>query len=295
MGTKVNRGASVAMFLAVLLGFSALGYGVTRAGAELGSDGTVPARAVQEEPVEVVDPATPSTERTPPPVQQPKPKPKPKPKPAPPLLQKGDDGPEVRELQARLRQIQWFSGDVTDHYGDQTVEAVRGFQAKRGITVTGFVNRETLRRLHAMTREPSDAELRNEITPMGNVPGALDARCRTGRALCIDKSSRTLRWVVDGTVRRTLDVRFGSQFTPTREGSFQVGWKSADHVSSLYDTSMPYAMFFSGGQAVHYSPDFASVGYGGASHGCVNVRDYEGIKALFGEVAVGDKVIVYWS
>ncbi len=25
---------------------------------------------------------------------------------------------------------------------------------------------------------------------------------------------------------------------------------------ALYDTSMPLAMFFSGGQTVHYSPDF---------------------------------------
>jgi lipoprotein-anchoring transpeptidase ErfK/SrfK len=54
-------------------------------------------------------------------------------------------------------------------------------------------------------------------------------------------------------------------------------------------------MFFSGGQAVHYSSDFAARGYNGASHGCVNVRDYNGIKWLFGQVKVGDKVIVYRS
>jgi lipoprotein-anchoring transpeptidase ErfK/SrfK len=54
-------------------------------------------------------------------------------------------------------------------------------------------------------------------------------------------------------------------------------------------------MFFSGGQAVHYSPDFAATGYNGASHGCVNVRDYDGMVALFDQVRVGDKVIVYWS
>ena len=29
---------------------------------------------------------------------------------------------------------------------------------------------------------------------------------------------------------------------------------------------MPYAMFFSGGQAVHYLPAFAARGYNGASH-----------------------------
>ena len=38
---------------------------------------------------------------------------------------------------------------------------------------------------------------------------APDPRCLTGRVLCIDKTSRTLRWVVDGR-RATMDVRFGS-------------------------------------------------------------------------------------
>jgi lipoprotein-anchoring transpeptidase ErfK/SrfK len=56
---------------------------------------------------------------------------------------------------------------------------------------------------------------------------------------------------------------------------------------------MPFAMFFSGGQAVHYSPDFAAHGYNGASHGCVNVRDRQAIEHLFDTVRVGDKVIVY--
>ena len=74
-----------------------------------------------------------------------------------------------------------------------------------------------------------------------------------------------------------MSVRFGSSYTPTREGLFHVGWKSRDHVSKLYDSAMPFAMFFSGGQAVHYSSDFAAQGYSGASHGCVNVRDRAGI------------------
>ena len=79
----------------------------------------------------------------------------------------------------------------------------------------------------------------------------------------------------------------------TREGKFSVLWKSRNHVSSIYHTPMPYAMFFSGGQAVHYSADFAARGYNGASHGCVNVRDYDGIRWLFGEVNVGDRVVVH--
>ncbi len=215
------------------------------------------------------------------------------PTPPPALLAAGDRGPDVKDLQARLRQIDWFQADVTGFYGDLTTEAVRGFQGKRGFPVTGEVDRRTLDRLHAMTTEPTPAELANQLGE--NVAGALDPRCTTGRVLCVDKSSRTLRWVVEGEVVKTFDVRFGGEFTPTREGAFSVAYKSRDHVSSLYDTPMPFAMFFSGGQAVHYSPDFASVGYNGASHGCVNVRDYDGIAWLFDQVQVGDKVIVYWS
>ena len=196
-------------------------------------------------------------------------------------------------VQARLKQVRWYDAKVTGRYTGRTVEAVQGFQAKRKIPVTGQVDRRTLDRLKAMTREPTKAELFN-IVPQGP---ALDPRCTTGRAMCVDKTSRSLRWVVDGHVLLTLDARFGSTVndTPTREGVFHVYLKDADHVSHMYGSAMPYSMFFSGGQAVHYSSDFAAVGYYGASHGCVNIRDYDGIKWLFGQVRVGDTVVVYWS
>jgi len=96
-------------------------------------------------------------------------------------------------------------------------------------------------------------------------------------------------------LRSTESRRSTVNDTPTREGLFRVYLKDADHVSQLYGSSMPFAMFFSGGQAVHYSSDFATVGYNGASHGCVNIRDYDGIAWLFSQVRVGDKVVVYWS
>ena len=206
------------------------------------------------------------------------------------LLERGDSGLEVRDLQARLAALAWFFSVPDGAYDAETAEAVRGFQAKRQIAVTGRVDRRTLDRLHDMTSEPS-----RDAMGLHNVPGRLDERCRTGRVLCIDKASQTLRWVVEGRVLRTVDVRFGSSYTPTREGVFSVYYKSRDHVSRLYDSSMPYAMFFSGGQAVHYSSDFAATGYGGASHGCVNVRDHDAVAWLFDQVQVGDEVVVYWS
>ena len=182
----------------------------------------------------------------------------------------------MRELQSRLRQIAWYFGNVTDDYGPSTTAAVKGFQEKRQIAVTGYVDQRTLNRLAGMTRTPTADELANRFPGDTRTDAPLDPRCTTGRAMCIDKSSSTVRWVVDGKVLRTMAVRFGSSYTPTREGLFHVGWKSRDHVSKLYDSAMPFAMFFSGGQAVHYSSDFAARGYAGASHGCVNVRDLRG-------------------
>ncbi|MFE6888969.1 L,D-transpeptidase family protein [Streptomyces sp. NPDC057694] len=203
----------------------------------------------------------------------------------------GAKGQEVRELQARLRQVAWLFDGPTGTYGASTTEAVKGFQGKRGLPRTGTTDTVTWQRLLKMTHEPN----RDELYASGGQPAAKpDPRCMTGRALCISKTSRTLSWMVDGKRLMTTDVRFGSQYTPTREGVFHVDFKSRHHVSTIYHTPMPYAMFFSGGQAVHYSSDFAARGYAGASHGCVNVRDEAKIASLFAQVRTGDKVVVYW-
>jgi hypothetical protein len=216
----------------------------------------------------------------------------PAPKASPAVLwARGDSGPQVRELQARLRQVDWLFDGPTGTYDDLTENAVRGFQGKRGLPRTGEVDSATWQRLLTMTHEPGTWEL----YLMGGQPAAApDPRCMTGRVLCISKTSRTLRWMVDGRTVSTMAVRFGAQYTPTREGVFHIYWKSRHHVSTLYHSPMPYAMFFSGGQAVHYSYDFAARGYAGGSHGCVNVRDESAIAALFDQVRTGDKVVVYW-
>nr|WP_255622101.1 peptidoglycan-binding protein [Tessaracoccus sp. OS52] len=213
-------------------------------------------------------------------------------KPGPAILAQGAKGDAVKDLQARLKQLAWYFDAVDGVYGANTVEAVKGFQGKREIPVTGEVDQRTLDRLHGMTRKPSSAELNNRPST-GSM--TLDDRCLQGRVICISKAQRKLAWVVDGEIRMTMDVRFGTEGTSreTRNGTWKVEWKSRDHVSSLYDTPMPYAMFFSGGQAVHYSADFAARGYNGSSHGCVNVRDKQAVATLFDTARTGDKVVVY--
>lgn len=208
--------------------------------------------------------------------------------PGPAILKRGMKSPRVRDLEARLTQLKHFSGRVGPRYDRRTQRAVRKFQRAVKIPVTGAVDARTLDRLRSATRKPSRAVLRNWGYN-------LDPRCRTGRVMCIDKTTRSLKWVVGGKVKMKLAARFGDPYYPTRQGTFRVFLKSRDHVSSIYHSPMPFAMFFSGGQAVHYSSDFKRTGYNGHSHGCVNIRNRKAIATLFDWVSIGDRVVVYRS
>ncbi|MGW6457673.1 peptidoglycan-binding protein [Streptomyces sp. NPDC055078] len=297
----VLRALTAAVVLAVTIGCSA--QSADRPGTRVDSrpGGAAPAQeAARESGREPSQESAPEPARTSAPERTPSGTPSPErepsgapsAEPAEILMAKGAKGERVRELQARLAQIGWFDDTPTGVYGQLTVAAVRGFQGKRALPATGDTDTVTWRKLRGMTTRPTTAELQGKTVE--KPAPKLDPRCLTGRVMCVSKTTRTLSWVIDGTVRSTMDVRFGSQYTPTREGVFAVFLKSRDHVSSLYDTPMPYAMFFSGGQAVHYSSDFAARGYKGASHGCVNVRDRSAVASLFAQVRKGDKVVIHW-
>jgi len=190
---------------------------------------------------------------------------------------------------------------VAGTYGPVTATSVSRYQGRHALPVTGAVDAATWRTLRQHTRTPTEAEMHPEkavqppATPVGT-PAGLDSRCLTGRVLCADKSAHRLDWVVDGTVRMTLTVRFGRPSLPTTKGVFAVYWKDIDHTSSIYnDAPMPYSMFFHGGEAVHFSSDFVADGFGGpgGSHGCINTRSRAQTARLFGEVRVGDQVVVH--
>ena len=186
----------------------------------------------------------------------------------------------VQDLQRQLRRAGVYTGPVD------------------GI-VTGWVGR-SLRRAqddfglpHSSALDPASlGQLRTANMRARSAP----ARCRTpGKVLCIDKSRRVVQAVHNGRVVMQADARFGRSSMPTREGTFRVGRKSANHVSGAYGSAMPYSMFFWRGQAVHYSSGFARVGYRGTSHGCVNLRSMTMPAKLFRWAPSGTRVVIFRS
>lgn len=196
----------------------------------------------------------------------------------------GQRGANVVVVQSYLAKLKYMSVySVTGYYGSTTRSAVITFQRAVGLRATGTVDMTTY------------SALRARVHPSATV-NRIDKRCLTGaRVICADKTLRKVYLVRYGKVTMTMDARFGRPSMPTGEGTFRIYWKDIDHVSRAYDAAMPYSMFFNGGQAVHYSSDFARYGYTRASHGCINIRSYSSVAKLYSIMRVGDRVVVYWS
>ena len=60
------------------------------------------------------------------------------------LSKYGSRGEEVRTIQTKLKRWGYYNGNVDGIYGSQTMEAVKRFQRKTGLTVDGIAGTKTL-------------------------------------------------------------------------------------------------------------------------------------------------------
>lgn len=206
----------------------------------------------------------------------------------------GSRGKNVTTVLTQLNTI-GYRTSISPTFTRHSAAAVKRFQTSVGLYPTGAVDMHTHKALsQAYTKQLAVIEQAKKAAAAAADSLKLDPRCMVGRKICANKTTRKLSWVVDGKVIRTFDARYGMPSHDTREGVFPVYAKYVNSWSYLYHVNMPYSMYFSGGQAIHYSAQFASVGYTmSGSHGCVNLRDYQGIAWLYSQVRVGDQVVVY--
>jgi len=200
----------------------------------------------------------------------------------------------VKELQHRLRQVGLYRGDVDGVFDEATRAAVAAWRTRIGLPASEVMDERTWAPLIARTRNPRYAEL-FDAPPTSTLAQELDPRCSTGRVVCISKQQRRMSLVVDGNVRFTREARFARPGWDSPLGEFRIWYKNADTVSKIFGerTPMPYAIFYQGNVAIHYSQDFADKGYDSGSHGCSQLRDYQVAKWLYEQVKVGDRVVVY--
>jgi hypothetical protein len=161
----------------------------------------------------------------------------------------------VRELQYRLKWVGLFKAAPTGYYGTVTRDAVKAFQARRHLTVTGTATPATWKLLLQRT-------VRN--------PGGIPDVCKTvGWHACYDRKFHSVTLWHDGSIYNTWLVRGGAYDKQTRVGTHLVYYRDIDHVSGAYGSPMPYSQFFDGGEALHGSRLLMDP-FVGHSHGCVN-------------------------
>ena len=209
----------------------------------------------------------------------------------------GQDNAKVTNVQLRLAAGGFMKSKyVTGYYGDITKNAVKSFRKSVGLKPTSGkkVTKKTWKALVKATgkvKKKSSSSGSSTSTKSGKI----DKRCLTGgRVLCVNETTSKLYYVNHNKVVKTMDARFGCGGT-TREGVFTVFRKVRHDWSREYGSPMPLSMYFSGGEAVHYSADFTARGYAGCSHGCVNIRDRSTLRWVYARIKVGDRVVVYFS
>lgn len=98
-----------------------------------------------------------------------------------PVLTTGSQGVEVSELQAALRLLGFYTGEVNGVYAESTAKAVSDFQAAANLPVTGVMNQATWDRLFP----PEDTSSASTATA--------DCVCNSGSSASENSNSPTAR------------------------------------------------------------------------------------------------------
>ncbi len=140
---------------------------------------------------------------------------------------------------------------------------------------------------------PAFAEKAELKTPPDNVEETLLKQQRKGRWIKIELSDQRLSAMNGSTLVRAFMVSTGKRPTPTLTGTYaiQSKFRSTRMQGEGYNISnVPYAMFYSGGYAIHGADWHNSFGTP-VSHGCVNMR-VSSAGWLYDWARVGTPVVV---
>ena len=196
------------------------------------------------------------------------------------VLRRGDTGPQVRDIQARLRSLSYWVGPVDGIYGTLTTQAVIAFQKINGLDPDGTVAQPTRDAL----ANPKPPELRSS---------------EPGLVVEVNKPQQVLITVVDGRVSNIWNTSTGTDERYTSEGRQYVadtpsgrweiyrqidGWRES-HLGRLYRPKY----FHPDGIAIH---GYHRVPAYPASHGCVRVS-MAAMDFLWPRLPIGTPVLVY--
>ena len=198
----------------------------------------------------------------------------------PDLLERGDEGPEVRELQQRLSDLGYWIGPVDGGFGLLTEQAVMAFQGWEWIARDGVVGPQTR------------ATMADASRPVPNGDHADMLQIDEDRGVMLAVQDGAMRWAfhISAGSYEEYEAYGGVRLADTPNGTWRI-FREIDglRVAPLGILYRP-KYFHDGGIALHGSP---SVPAWGASHGCVRVT-YPAIDFIWANdlAPIGTTVVV---
>lgn len=200
----------------------------------------------------------------------------------PEALERGDEGPEVTELQRRLEELRFWIGPVDGIFGWLTEQAVYAFQKANELTVDGRFGAQ----VRAALAQPS-------------VPAP---RSTAGRVIEIDKARQLLYAVLDGQLEWVFHTSTGTEepyqhpggytaMADTPPGRHTVDWQVDGWRDGRLGRMYRPKYFHADGIALH---GYHAIPPYPASHGCARVT-FDAMDFIWaqGLMPVGSVVLVY--
>jgi hypothetical protein len=174
------------------------------------------------------------------------------------LLEAGDEGGDVEQIQRRLANLDYYVGPIDGIYGNLTEQAVTAFQ-----------------KLHGLSR---DAVVGPSVRERLANPRPFYPRSSSGTWMEVDETRQIMARVVNGEVQEIFNTSTGTEepyyyngqryIGDTPNGTHEIfrqidGWRTSN-LGRLYRPKY----FTTGGHAIH---GYTSVPPYPASHGCVRV------------------------
>lgn len=189
--------------------------------------------------------------------------------PSRPTLQFGSRGAAVRSLQRQLIALGYLPMRRVDGvYGTRTWHAVLAFQGWQRLHRDGKVASGTWTALASAHRPRPWIELEHGLE--------------------LDLQRQVMLVVHRGRTQRAVHISSAAVGYATPRGRFRVYRRERMSWSSPYSVWMPYALYFSGGYAIH---GFDQVPAYPASHGCVRMPLVDA-PSVYAATALGTPVLI---
>ena len=130
------------------------------------------------------------------------------------VVQYGDKGEAVSKIQARLKELGYFTGTVGGNYLDLTKSAVTAFQAAAGLTTTGVCDEKTLTAMFSEKAPQKETEKEESSSS-----GPSTATPAKGTAVAMDWWTSDIQSIFSrGTIATITDVATGIAWYEKRTG-----------------------------------------------------------------------------